>query len=134
MSAAPAPWRARLAQRARQLKTEVLALALAIRHRQTPWHAKLLLLAIVAYALSPIDLIPDFIPVLGLLDDLVLLPFAIVLALRLVPAAVMDECRARARDDRSEHARLARIGATVIVLVWIALAAAAGFGVYRLAR
>src|SRR5215213_10311197 len=85
-----------LQTRARQLKADVAALYYAARHPATPWYAKLLIVAIVAYALSPIDLIPDFIPVLGFVDEIVLLPFAIVLAVRLVPDAVMQECRARA--------------------------------------
>lgn len=82
-----------------------------------------MLLAIVAYALSPIDLIPDFIPVLGLLDDLVLLPLAIVLALRLVPVAVLDECRARVQAQRPEVSRIGRAGAIAIALLWLVLAA-----------
>src|SRR5882672_11040723 len=89
---------ATLRAQARKLKTEVYALFLAARHPGTPWYAKLYLAAIVAYALSPIDLIPDFIPVLGLLDEIILLPFAIVLAVRLVPEPVMSECRLRASE------------------------------------
>ncbi len=115
-------WIAELKQRARRLKTEVVALALAARHPDTPWYAKLFLIAIVAYALSPIDLIPDFIPVLGLVDEIVLLPFAIVLAVKMVPAGVMAECRARASQHEQKDSWMGRIGAVLVVLVWLGLA------------
>jgi uncharacterized membrane protein YkvA (DUF1232 family) len=115
------PLVAELKARARRLKTEVAALVLAVRHPGTPWYAKVLLVAIVAYALSPIDLIPDFIPVLGLVDDIILLPFAIALALKMIPAGVMAECRARALERRPDGSRAGRIGAAIIVLVWLTL-------------
>lgn len=112
---------ATLKARARHLKAEVYALYLAARHPGTPWYAKLYLVAIVAYALSPIDLIPDFIPVLGFLDEIILLPFAIVLALKLVPESVMSECRARALEQRPNGTWLGRLGAAAIALLWLAL-------------
>ena len=115
-----------LKARARQLKTEVTALYFAARHPATPWYAKLFILAIVAYALSPIDLIPDFIPVLGFLDEIVLLPIAIVLALKMVPGSVMDECRARATAGRLTGTRAGRIGAAFIILLWLTLIVVAG--------
>lgn len=114
-----------LKKRARELKTEVLALVLAARHPRTPWYAKLFLAAIVAYALSPIDLIPDFIPVLGLLDDIVLLPFAIALAVKMVPADVLAECRARALERRPDGSGAGRLGAAMVILLWLALIALA---------
>jgi uncharacterized membrane protein YkvA (DUF1232 family) len=117
----------RLRDRARRLKDDVIALWYAAGHPGTPWHAKLLLYAIVAYALSPIDLIPDFIPVLGLLDEIVLLPFAIALVLRLVPGPVMAECRARAQAARGVPSRAGRIGAAIVVAVWAGLAALAAW-------
>lgn len=108
----------RLRTWARRMKREVIALALAARHPRTPWYAKLLLAAIVAYALSPIDLIPEFVPVLGYLDDLVIIPAGIALAVRLVPAAdVMDECRRHA--DRSTEPPWGVIGAVIVVAVWL---------------
>ena len=113
---------ATLKARARQLMAEVYALYLAGRHPRTPWLAKLLIVLIVAYAVSPIDLIPDFIPVLGLLDDIILLPLGIVLAVKMVPADVMSECRARAAAQAPDTAGAGRIGAAVIVLLWVALA------------
>ena len=79
--------------RAKTLKRETFTLYLACRHPRVPWYAKLLALIVVAYALSPIDLIPDFIPVLGYLDDLVLIPLGLMLVIRLIPADVLAECR-----------------------------------------
>lgn len=114
-----------LKARAIELKREVVALALAGRHPGTPWYAKAFLLAIVAYALSPIDLIPDFIPVLGFLDELILLPFAIALALRMVPPDVMAECRERARAAEHTRSRAGWIGAVWVVLIWVGLSALA---------
>lgn len=114
-------WVAGLKARARQLKAEVLALYLAARHPRTPWYAKAFLVAIVAYALSPIDLIPDFIPVLGFVDEIVLLPFAIMLAVKMIPAEVMVECRAKASQIQLSGSRMGRFGAAFIVLFWLAL-------------
>lgn len=120
-----------LKARARRLKTEVHALYLAARHPGTPWYAKLYLLAIVAYALSPIDLIPDFIPVLGVLDEIILLPFAMALAMKLIPAPVLAECREAASQPRPEATRLGRWGAAFIALLWLALVIAAGLWAAR---
>jgi uncharacterized membrane protein YkvA (DUF1232 family) len=115
----------RLKRRARELKREVAAMFLAARHPRTPWYAKLLLVAIVAYAVSPIDLIPDFVPVVGLLDDLVLLPLAIALALRMIPKSVIAECRAQAEMNETDERRVGRFGAIAIGLLWLALLALA---------
>src|SRR5262245_39844054 len=114
-------WVASLKARARQLKSEVVALYLAARHPRTPWYAKAFVVAIVAYALSPIDLIPDFIPVLGPVDEIILLPFAIVLAVKMIPEDVMTECRARASQFQLTGSWVGRIGAVLIVLLWLAL-------------
>ena len=116
-------WLARLKQRARTLKGETYVLYLAARHPATPWYAKLLAAAIVAYAFSPIDLIPDFVPVLGYLDDLVLVPLGIALAIRLVPRAVLDECHARANLQTQAGKPSSRAAAVVILLIWLGLAA-----------
>jgi len=116
---------ASLKQRASRLKAELFVLALAVRHPATPWYARLLLLAVVAYALSPIDLIPDFVPLLGYLDDLILLPLGIALAIRLVPAAVLDECRQRVDTVRLPLRRAGYIAAALVVLFWLGLAAVA---------
>jgi len=112
-----AGWR----QRARQLKRETYALYLAYRDPRVPWYAKLLAACVVAYAFSPIDLIPDFIPVLGTLDDLVLIPLGIALSVKLIPPQVMAECRARAAAAEGEPTNW--VAAAVIVTIWIGLAA-----------
>jgi len=109
-------------QRARRLKAETLALYLAARHPGTPWYAKFFVAAIVAYAFSPIDLIPDFVPVLGYVDDLILIPLGIALAVKMVPSSVLTECRARAQEVVLNGKPTSRLAAAVIVLVWIALA------------
>ena len=114
----------RLGQWAHALKRESLALYYAARDARTPWYAKVLAGAIVAYALSPIDLIPDFIPVLGYLDELLLLPAAIWLALRLVPDAVLADARRRA--EATLERPTSRVAAFVIVAVWVACAVALG--------
>lgn len=106
--------------RARLLKGDVIALSFAVRHPRVPWYAKVIAAAVVAYALSPIDLIPDFIPVLGYLDDLVLVPLGVALVVRLIPADVLAECRARAQRV-SRRAR-SWVAAVVIVIVWLLLA------------
>ena len=107
-------------QRARQLKRETYALYLAYRDPRVPWYAKLLAACVVAYAFSPIDLIPDFIPVLGTLDDLVLIPLGIALSVKLIPPQVMADCRARAAEMEGKPTNWA--AAAVIVAIWIGLA------------
>ena len=109
-----------LRRKAKHLKNEVTALAYAQRHPDTPWLARAVSLCVVAYALSPLDLIPDFIPVLGLLDDLILLPLGIYLALKLVPEHVILEARAKATAAPSST-----WGAIIIVFIWLVLLSAA---------
>lgn len=87
------------------LLSQIRAVHLACRHPGTPWYAKAAAVCVVAYAVSPIDLIPDFIPVLGYLDDVVLVPLGIALVLRLVPRQVMEECRRQARDRIEDRGR-----------------------------
>lgn len=113
---------ARLKQRARHLKVETFALYLAARDPGTPWHAKLLVAGIVAYAFSPIDLIPDFVPVLGYLDDLILIPMGIALAIKLIPHSVLAECRTRAQKTIRNGKPASRIAGAVIVVIWLVLA------------
>jgi uncharacterized membrane protein YkvA (DUF1232 family) len=120
-----------LKTRARALKQEAYAVYLAARDPRTPWYVKALIFFVVAHTFSPIDLIPDFIPVLGYLDDLIITPGGIWLAVRLIPAEVLTEARATAasRDiDRSAG----KIGAVLIVLVWIAIAISIVYLVLRL--
>jgi uncharacterized membrane protein YkvA (DUF1232 family) len=118
MSDAPPRRRGRLRAWAQRLRTDVLALYLAARDPRTPLAPKLLAAAVAAYALSPIDLIPDFIPVLGALDDLIIVPLGIALAVRLIPPEILRECRARAAALPAPHSRAAAI---VIVAVWMAV-------------
>jgi uncharacterized membrane protein YkvA (DUF1232 family) len=112
----------RLRDWARTVRRDVHALWLAARDPRTPWMARLLAVAVAAYALSPIDLIPDFIPVLGLLDEAVLLPLAILLAVRLIPRPLMAEFRAAAEAAMAQPG--SRAGAAFVVAVWILAAAA----------
>ncbi len=101
----------------RLLKRNVHAVFLAVRDPRVPWFAKMLGIAIIAYALSPIDLIPDFIPVLGYLDDLIIVPLGIALVIRLIPADVMAEHIEQA--DAADRPPVSRIGAAMIVAIWI---------------
>ena len=103
---------------AKSLKRDILALWLAARDPRVPLDAKLVAGAVAAYALSPIDLIPDFVPVLGYLDDLIIVPLGIMLAIRLVPAALMAEFRAEA-STRAERPT-SRAGLAVILAIWLA--------------
>jgi uncharacterized membrane protein YkvA (DUF1232 family) len=109
-------------QRTRKLKSETYALYLAYRNPKTPWYAKIFAGLVIAYAFSPIDLIPDFIPVLGYVDDLILVPVGIALALRMVPLDVMLECRRQARTELSQDKPVTWIVAVVIVAIWVGLA------------
>lgn len=101
------------------LKREGLTLYFAFRHPLTPWYAKIFTAVIVGYLLSPVDLIPDFIPVIGLLDEIVLIPIAVTLALRLLPAPILAECRLRAAATSQKLPRLWLAG-LVIILIWLA--------------
>jgi len=112
---------ASLKARARQVKVELIALALASRDPRTPWYAKLIVAGCVAYALSPVDVIPDFIPVIGLIDDLIFIPLALALAVRFIPEPVLADCRRRAGEIAGR--KTSRAAAIVIVTVWIALGA-----------
>lgn len=103
--------------KATQLKREIVALYLAGRDPRTPWYAKVIIAAVVAYALSPIDLIPDFIPVLGYVDDLVLLPIGIWLAIRMIPEEILQDCRRRAAMADFQLARN-WWAAVVIFFLW----------------
>lgn len=114
---------AELNQRARHLKAETFALYLAARDHRTPWYAKLLVAGIVAYAFSPIDLIPDFVPVLGYLDDLILIPMGIALAIKLLPHSVLAECRVRANETIQNGIPVSRVAGAVIVVIWLVSAA-----------
>jgi uncharacterized membrane protein YkvA (DUF1232 family) len=105
----------------RVLKRDVVAIALAVRDPRVPWYAKAVGVCVVAYALSPIDLIPDFVPVLGLLDDLVLVPLGLLLVVRLIPADILVEHRLAAAAVAERPVSWA--GAAAIVAIWVLAAA-----------
>ena len=112
----------RLRQWSRTIKRDVVALYLAARDPRVPWYAKAVAACVAAYALSPIDLIPDFVPVLGYLDDVILVPLGIALAIRLIPTAGLEEHRQTA-TARVDARPTSRIGAAIIITIWITLAA-----------
>lgn len=111
----------RLRTWARRVKRDGVTLWFAGRHPLAPWYAKALGAFVVAYALSPIDLIPDFIPVLGYLDDVILLPVLIWLAIRMIPGSVLAECREQADQWMAPEGAKpsSRIGGALVVMVWI---------------
>ena len=110
-------------QRAQHLKTEVYALYLAYRDPRVPWYARAFAACVVAYAFSPLDLVPDFIPVLGYLDDLVLIPLGIALAIRMIPPSVLEESREKAQAVMRDGKPVNRVAAVAIIALWLALAA-----------
>ena len=110
----------RLESWARRLKIEVYALYLAYRDPRVSWYARVFAAVVVGYAFSPIDLIPDVVPVLGYLDDLIVVPLGVALAIKMIPPHVLAECREKAREAKDRPVN--RVAAAVIVLLWIALA------------
>lgn len=118
--------------RASQLKSETYALYLAYRDPRVPWYAKAFAAFVVAYALSPIDLIPDFVPVLGHLDDLILVPLGIAVAIKMIPAPVLAECRQRAQDALDADRYSGWIAAVVVVSLWLVAAAALAYSILEL--
>lgn len=121
---------ARLREWARLIKRDVVALYLAAGDARVPWHAKALAACVAAYALSPIDLIPDFIPLLGYLDDLIIVPLGIWLAVRMIPPQIMAEHRVTAAAATARPA--SKAGAVAIIAIWVALTALACWYAYRL--
>jgi len=106
-------------KKTKQLRTEIVALYLAYKHPRTPWYAKVLAALILGYALSPIDLIPDFIPVIGYLDDLVIVPLGIALLVKIIPRDILEECRAKAQSDLLNRKSKNWVAAIIIVLIWL---------------
>ncbi|MCX8129334.1 MAG: YkvA family protein [Clostridia bacterium] len=117
--------------RARKLKNEVKALYLAYKHPEVPWYARFLILLVVGYALSPVDLIPDFIPVLGYLDDLILIPLGVSLAIKLIPSGVMEECRRQSEGVFRGKKPKNWIAGAVIIFIWLFFIS---FIVYKILR
>ena len=118
-----------------RLESETYALYLAYRDPRVPWYAKLFVALVVGYAFSPIDLIPDSIPVLGYLDDLILVPLGVALAVRMIPEDVLSESRQKAREmvERGERP-VSQAAAAVIVVLWLALAVLGALVVVRMVR
>jgi len=108
----------KLKSRARILKNEAIAVYIAAKDPRTPWYAKALIFFVVAHTFSPIDLIPDFIPILGYLDDLIITPLGLALAIRLIPAEVLAEARGKAAGSSVERS-VKVVGVVVIALTWI---------------
>lgn len=124
----------RLKQWARSLKTELYALYLTYRDPRVSWYARLLAVCVVGYAFSPIDLIPDPIPILGYLDDLIIVPIGVWLVLKLIPKEVMAECRERAQSEIRKGKPTNWVAASIIILIWILLAVGSVILVMRMVK
>jgi uncharacterized membrane protein YkvA (DUF1232 family) len=114
-------------RRARQLSAQTYTLYLAYRHPKTPWYAKLLAALIVGYVFSPIDPIPDFIPGVGLLDEMVVVPIGVWMATKMVPQVVLEECQEKASAVAQGEKPVSRVAAAVVVGVWLVCVALAVF-------
>ncbi|WP_343216350.1 YkvA family protein [Clostridium simiarum] len=101
------------------LKKEVMALYLAYKKNDVPWYAKVFVMIVVGYALSPIDLIPDFIPILGYLDDIILIPLGVSLAIKMIPKDILEECRKEAEDIFKDKKPKNWVAAAVITVLWV---------------
>ena len=119
-------------RRARQLTAQTYTLYLAYRHPGTPWYAKVFAALVVGYVFSPIDPIPDFIPGVGLLDEMVVVPLGILIAMKMIPAEVFAECQEKAREVEEGRKPVSRVAAVVVVAVWLLCVALAVFLVLRL--
>ena len=114
-------------RRGRQLTSQTYTLYLAYRHPRTPWYAKVFAALIVGYVFSPIDPIPDFIPGVGLLDEMVVVPIGVLIAAKMIPRQVMEECQEKARQMAEGEKPVSRVAAVVVVAVWLLCVALAVF-------
>lgn len=105
--------------KAKQLKKQISIVYLAYMHKDVEWYKKAFLLLILIYAASPIDLIPDFIPILGMLDDIILIPLGVIIAIKMIPQGVWEECRLAAENGINIDGRYKKIGMVFIALIWI---------------
>ena len=121
-------------QKARLLKRETYVLWLACRDPRTPWYARALAVLVTGYAFSPIDLIPDFVPVLGYLDDLVLIPLGVALTVKAIPKDVLDDCRRQAQEWIEQGKPVSRVAGVVIGIIWLAALAWAAWRVWNALR
>jgi uncharacterized membrane protein YkvA (DUF1232 family) len=124
----------KLREKTRNLNTEIYALYLAYKHPRVTWVARLVIALTIGYALSPIDLIPDFIPVFGFLDDLLIVPAGIALSIRLIPADVLKECREKAASEFSGNKPNVRYTWLVVVFTWLLILAIAFMVFYKFFR
>jgi uncharacterized membrane protein YkvA (DUF1232 family) len=129
-----AQWLDSWKQRARALKAETYAVYLAAKDPRVPWYAKVLIAFVVVHTLSPIDLIPDFIPVLGYLDDLIIAPLGIALAIRMVPGDVLAENRAKAQALLADEKPTSWVAGAVIIAIWLLVAALVAAVIYRVIK
>ncbi len=118
-------------RRARQLESETYTLYLAYKDPRVPWYAKAFAALLVGYVFSPIDPIPDFIPVVGLLDELIVVPLGVILARKMIPEEVLAECRQKSWEATREGKPVKRVAAVVVVAVWLLLAVLAAIVVVR---
>ena len=110
-----------LKEKTRGIKSNILAIYLSMKDKRTPLIAKIMIVLTISYAVSPIDLIPDFIPVLGYLDDLIILPIMITISIKLIPKEVFEDCRIKAREKIRISKRFGILSALIIILLWVAL-------------
>jgi uncharacterized membrane protein YkvA (DUF1232 family) len=114
-------------RRAQQLTAQTYALYLALRHPRTPWYAKVFAALVVGYVFSPIDPIPDFIPGVGLLDEMVVVPIGVLIAAKMIPQDVFEECREKVREVAEGEKPVSRVAAGIVVTVWLLCVALAIF-------
>lgn len=117
----------KLEENLKRLKLEVGTIYFAYKHKATPWFAKILAAVVVGYALSPVDLIPDFIPILGYLDDMILLPLGIALVIKLIPNKIVAEAREEAKLHFANHNKSNWFVGLIIVFIWIIIIASIGY-------
>ncbi|MGI1659437.1 MAG: YkvA family protein [Desulfitobacterium sp.] len=104
--------------KAKQLKKQVIIVYLAYMHKDVQWYIKMFLLLLLLYAFSPIDLIPDFIPVLGMLDEMILIPLGVIIAMKMIPESVWTECKEKAEKGVTVESKYQKIGAVLILTIW----------------
>ncbi|MCX7838515.1 MAG: YkvA family protein [Anaerolineae bacterium] len=122
---------AELEKRARALKRDAYALYIAARDPRVPWYAKVFLGLVLAHTFSPIDLIPDFVPILGYLDDLVITPLGIVIALKMIPPEVISEARQQSEELLRQGKPISRVGALLVIAVWLIIITAIVWSIVR---
>jgi uncharacterized membrane protein YkvA (DUF1232 family) len=126
--------KARILTKAAMLRNETYAVYIAARDPRVPWYAKALLGLILAYALSPIDLIPDFIPVFGYLDDVIIVPLGIAIAIRMIPAQVMIDARKQAEHIGNTGKSISKLGILIIIGIWSLSIIVIAFIIYRITK